>query len=128
MRIVKRPLEVAAQHRDRPPAIADPFCDFVGADNKRALARGTDQVLLGDFACSLLLGGHADADAIGLPLATRADDREPSVAAFIAAVVKRFTHSTAVGSLLQVAMRLICGRISAPESVQRRCLFVQAGT
>ena len=43
-------------------------------------------------------------------------------------IVKRFTHSTAAGSLSQVAMRLICGRISVPESVQRRRLFVQAGT
>ena len=101
MRIIKRPLEVAAQHRDRPPAIADPFCDFVGADNKRGVARGTDQVVLGDFARSPLLGGHADADAFGLSLATRADDREPNVATFIAAI---FTGSIKHRGALQAAI------------------------
>ena len=102
VRIIKRPLEVDAQHRDRPPAIADPFCDFVVADNKRAVARGTDQVLLDDFARSLLLGGHADADAFGLSLATRANDREPSVATLIAAVC---TGSIKHRGALQAAIR-----------------------
>ena len=91
MRINTRLLEVASHHRERPPAVADESRGFVSAAGKRPVARGADQMLLDDFGRSLSIGGLADTHAIGLALATRAGEPEPSAATFIAAVITRIS-------------------------------------
>ena len=80
--IVERLLVVAHQKRAALPHVAPHRIYAAGAGTKRAVTHATVQVLL-DASAPL----YTERDPLGLSIATRADDRLPSVETLIAAVV-----------------------------------------